>query len=598
MKKNLLIFLLTISCGVLMAQHSIGMIGPATPFGWDADTNMVQRDSVTWELDIFLTDGEAKFRENDDWTRSWGGVDFPTDTAILNSFDNIPVIAGQYHVELDTAVPEYRFELMSPMGIIGSATPNGWDSDINMYPDQSNPNAWFIVLDLVAGECKFRLDDDWTDNWGGGNFPMDTAEYNSAGNIVVDQAGEYFITFDTATLIYEFRENVNFQSIGLIGSATPSGWDADTNMVKDANDPNLYQLDIDLIDGEVKFRANDDWADNWGGTDFPSGIAVSNSPDNIPVTAGRYRVSFNVETLEYSFTELIDYATVGIVGTAVNGDFTTISAMDKLSAEDYSVRMDLSSGDLLFVANEDLAINWGGGDFPSGVAERNGALVPVAEGDYIITFNSVSGAYNFELVVEFDAMALVGKSGPFGEWPSDGDMGAVDLFLEKDSENVNAWSYSGVELGNFADVEDGGVKFRADTAWTNNWGAAEFPAGVGVANGPNIEPVAGTYDIAFNDVSGEYIFSESSATRDLIKPEAILLFPNPADEQITIDLSVLEVTGEMDITLSDFQGKPIRQTLHEAAPQVTLHTADLGAGMYIVTIRSENFLLSKKFMVK
>jgi len=583
---------------MLMAQHSIGMIGPATPFGWDADTNMVQLDSVTWELDIFLTDGEAKFRENDEWVRSWGGVGFPADTAIVNSYDNIPVIAGQYHVELDTAVPEYRFELMSAMGIIGSATPNGWDSDINMYQDQSNPNAWFIVLDLVAGECKFRLDDDWADNWGGGNFPMDTAEYNSSDNIMVDQAGEYLITFDTATLIYEFAENVTYESIGLIGSATPTGWDADTNMIKSADDPNLYTLDIDLVDGEVKFRANDDWTDNWGGTDFPSGTAVSNSSDNIPVTAGRYRVSFNVETLAYDFTELVNYTTVGIVGTAVNGDFTTITAMEKLSAEDYSLRMDLSSGALLFVANNDVSINWGGGDFPSGTAERDGALVPVAEGDYIITFNSVSGVYNFELVVEFDAMALVGKSGPFGEWPADGDMGAVDLFLEKASDNVNAWSYAGVELGNFADVDDGGVKFRADTAWANNWGSADFPSGVGTPNGANIEPVAGIYDIAFNDVSGEYIFSPSSATHEVIRPEAILLFPNPAVEQITIDLSVLNVTGEMDITLSDFQGKPIRQTLHEATQQLRLSTADLGTGMYIVTIRSENFLLSKKFMVK
>ena len=49
------------------------------------------------------------------------------------------------------------------------------------------------------------------------------------------------------------------QSVGIIGSATPGGWDADTDLVKDAADPNLWKANVTLVDGEAKFRANDAW---------------------------------------------------------------------------------------------------------------------------------------------------------------------------------------------------------------------------------------------------------------------------------------------------------------------------------------------------
>ncbi len=59
---------------------------------------------------------------------------------------------------------------------------------------------------------------------------------------------------------------------------------------------------------------------------------------------------------------------------------------------------------------------------------------------------------------------------------------------------------------------DGGIKFRADHAWTVNWGPAagdalKFPSGVGVQNGANIPCIAGTYDVTFNSVTGEYNFA-------------------------------------------------------------------------------------------
>ena len=71
-------------------------------------------------------------------------------------------------------------------------------------------------------------------------------------------------------------------------------------MMPDPAEPSVQTLNVDLTDGEAKFRLNNDWGVNWGAGDFPSGIGTQDGP-NIPVTAGNYTVRFNVLTGEYSF---------------------------------------------------------------------------------------------------------------------------------------------------------------------------------------------------------------------------------------------------------------------------------------------------------
>ena len=53
-------------------------------------------------------------------------------------------------------------------------------------------------------------------------------------------------------------------------------------------------------DGEVKFAANDDWADNWGAEAFPYGTGT-NGGKNIPYTAGSYTVFLNDITGQFYF---------------------------------------------------------------------------------------------------------------------------------------------------------------------------------------------------------------------------------------------------------------------------------------------------------
>ncbi len=578
---------------------SVGLIGSAGPFGWDADTNMVQDtlDPDLWHLEIDLTSGLVKFRADDAWVYNWGNddLDFPTGVGYQDG-DDIPVFAGRYHITLDAKYGDYNFAVQSPIGIIGSATPGGWDEDTNMYQDPADSNKFFITLDLVAGAAKFRANDNWDVNWGATDFPSGIGTQGGP-DIPIPNAGEYQIMFDTSTGAYTFIENVDYTNLGLIGDATANGWDSVTLMTKDGTDPNLWTINIDLTDGGLQFTANDGEV-VWGASGFPSDTAIFDG-DTIPAIAGKYVVSFNSSTGIYNFEEVVIYESIGIIGSATPNGWEGDDIDLVKSAADPSVwtlRIELLDGEAKFRADNDWAVNWGGGDFPSGIATMGGADIPITGGDYLIRFNSFTGAYSFEEIIEYDAISLVGKSGPFGDWP--GDDASRDLFLEVDPEDPQVWTATNVMITSHAGADDDGVKFRADTAWTVNWGAVDFPSGIGTQNGPNIVTVAGTYNIHFNSATGEYSFIDpATSTRDFLNPSDVKLYPNPAIDIMNIDLTALQLSGEVQLSIFDLNGKLLMSQRQPAFGTLQLNVDRFQTGNYLLQILNDKFIIGKKFAI-
>ena len=98
----------------------------------------------------------------------------------------------------------------------------------------------------------------------------------------------------------------NYNTVGIIGSATALGWNSSTAMTRVAANGHDWTITLPLTaaagTNEVKFRANDDWAVNWGATTFPAGTGTQGGT-NIPVTsANRYTVRFNDITGVYQFS--------------------------------------------------------------------------------------------------------------------------------------------------------------------------------------------------------------------------------------------------------------------------------------------------------
>ncbi len=291
---------------------TIGLIGSATPGGWGTDTDMriadpERKDLNTWTLTVFLKGGgEVKFRAGDDWGVNWGGSDFPTGTGTQDG-PNIPIPAdGYYKIVFNDQTGNYSFTVLATktfttVGIIGSATPGGWGTDTDLTQDTNDPHVWTGEVTLTDGEVKFRAENDWADNWGNETYP---SGYGIGGgpNIPV-KAGTYFVWFNDATGEYAFM-NVNdkapYTTIGIIGTATPGGWDTDSDLIQDPSNPYKWSVVITLSEGEAKFRADNDWTNNWGGVDLPAGIGIKGGP-NINVKEGKYFIRFHSGTGEYSF---------------------------------------------------------------------------------------------------------------------------------------------------------------------------------------------------------------------------------------------------------------------------------------------------------
>lgn len=533
--------------------NSVGIIGTATSGGWGAETAMTQDpdSSHLWSIVINLTQGEAKFRANNAWDVSWGATDFPSGIGSSEpGSPNVPIpAAGEFTVTFNSETGAYNFVVSSDIGIIGDATPGGWADDTNMFRDPTDTNKYFLTLPLVIGKAKFRANDAWDLSWGATDFPSGIgSSAPGSPDIPIPATGKYLVNFDKSTGAYSFEEEITFATISIIGSATPGGWGEDTQLAKSNSDPNVWSADILLMNGEAKFRANNSWSPfNWGGTDFPTGVGVLNSSDNIPIDSGEYRITFNTETLEYSFVPIITYESMSIIGSATPGGWDVGTAMER-DPVDKSVwrrRLILTDGEAAFQANNSFDYLWGAGEFPTGTATLEGATIPVSAGEYKITFNSFTGEYSFEELIIFGRMGIVGTATPLASWD-------VDVFMTKDLVDESFWYINSI------DMVDGAAKFRADSAWTVNWGATTFPTGtVTMNNGPNIPVVGGTYRVTLNSGSGEYAFTEPSSTTNLLDGNSISIAPNPAKDVLNITVTAQELKGDVQVTLFNQMGQKV-----------------------------------------
>jgi hypothetical protein len=102
-----------------------------------------------------------------------------------------------------------------------------------------------------------------------------------------------------------------FKDLSIVGTAVSSGdtsdvWGRSVRMEPEAGKGSRWTLERQLTAGQVKFRTGDTWDENWGGLSFPDG-RLSWFGDNIEVpSAGRYRITADLEAESYSFERLGD----------------------------------------------------------------------------------------------------------------------------------------------------------------------------------------------------------------------------------------------------------------------------------------------------
>ena len=201
---------------------------------------------------------------------------------------------GKYKLTLNMMDYSYTIEPAPELYMKGDA--NGWDGYDYLAGDGVHYTGFMY---LNQNGFKFTTAPDWSGTGYGANF--DTAP--NADNIVITEpAGYYRVDVDLSAKTYTLTP---ITSIGIIGAATPGGWDADTDLTYNKTERCWEVKDIKLKAGECKFRSNHSWDDpnpNWGGTLD----ALVQKGDNINVAeAGTYDIKLYAWANGYAKCELI-----------------------------------------------------------------------------------------------------------------------------------------------------------------------------------------------------------------------------------------------------------------------------------------------------
>lgn len=245
-------------------------------------------------------------------TRTWGGMTFITHAAVGGSMDpaafgldggwggtratsafvnKFPSTSGGGEVINAPVDPNNSYDLLNVPGAY-----QGWDPMLNTtaLAKKGDANAYEGFLYFAeAGAFKFARGS-WDENYG--DTGADGTLEAGGDDLSVAEPGYYRMYVDLDALTYSI-EKVSF---GLIGSATPGGWDNDTDMTYNP-ETGAWEVELALTGGqEMKFRANDAWDLNLG-DDGSDGLLEINGGNIAVVRDGFYKVSLYLNKPDYTF---------------------------------------------------------------------------------------------------------------------------------------------------------------------------------------------------------------------------------------------------------------------------------------------------------
>lgn len=405
--------------------------------------------------------------------------------------------------------------------------------------------------------------------WGNNEFsvPAGEAQTPEAAELTLVAGGGDNIAAYTTHRYYSLTldksapkviKNFSFNSIGVIGDATATGWDADTDMQFNPEKQRFY-VDMTLADGTIKFRANDAWDLNWGGAD---GALVVNG-DNIAVTAGNYRIYVNLNDPANPVYELVagmygkdepepEPEPTPVQGWGLVGEFNGWgSEPDAMLTSDgtYLVAKGVAlSGQVKFRKDADWGTNFGApGDVEPVEVTVNTELELVANGK---NFTIAEGTYDVYLD-EANAKAWFINDGTYpgggaapveSEWGLIGSLAACNSWTNniKLYENGEYYAAKGVT---FADGDQ--FKFRKGETWGTEVvyegivaPDAEYACAAGGGN--STISAGGVYDVYLaKSLDKFYVMTQGKTPADAGQAEVVYVDPSAESFVVGFSGSVL-----------------------------------------------------------
>ena len=139
----------------------------------------------------------------------------------------------------------------------------GWAPDKAPALQSPNFDGVYVGYSYLNGNFKFTKARNWDAEYNFNDFATkDDIFFNNDGsNINISEEGFYQIKADVASS----KLSAVKTTWGIIGPAQAGGWDTDTDMTWNAADES-WTATVELAADEFKFRANDEWAINVGGS--------------------------------------------------------------------------------------------------------------------------------------------------------------------------------------------------------------------------------------------------------------------------------------------------------------------------------------------
>ncbi|MDP6922258.1 MAG: RagB/SusD family nutrient uptake outer membrane protein [Lutibacter sp.] len=182
------------------------------------------------------------------------------------------------------------------------------------YGTEANYEALFLADNHTRDGVIFPIAFDGlhTQSYGGTTFLIHAAVGGSMNPADFGINGGWGGLRTTSALVNLFEINLASlqaglgaaSSWGLVGDATTNGWGGPDMTLHETGTPNVFETYATLSDGTFKFRENNDWGNNYGdngadGTVEPGGA-------NIAITAGAYKITFDLAGLSYSVQAIGD----------------------------------------------------------------------------------------------------------------------------------------------------------------------------------------------------------------------------------------------------------------------------------------------------
>lgn len=289
----------------------------------------------------------------------------------------------------------------------------GRQASINYAVQFSKDNAFTnpITTSTITGITAVTLSVSEV-NSGAGSAGLNPFEWKSLFIRVVSSLGsrasEQIASNTIEINVYPFF-NYPFNDFYLVGDATAPGWNNNSNnppVYRDPVDSNLYYYTGRFSDGGYfkLLETKGLWQPQWGtndGAKIEVNPGNASDPERFPsaggaaVVEGFYTFTVNFSTKTFTFNSFNAAGITSPASLSLQGSSTTNVAMTQLVFDGhqwFANGVRLTPGNVEFVTGT--GAKWGSTTSFSGIATDGGGAIPViAEDDYDVWFNDLTGRY-------------------------------------------------------------------------------------------------------------------------------------------------------------------------------------------------------------